>query len=116
MQDGKVYMAVLAASLFGVSIPVFADGRDQRDEATRADDDARLAVRVKATLLNSGLSVGLAKGMDIRVSSDEGVIYLTGLAGGDEKRRAEELALAVPGVREVRNNIEVLPFSHSLTH
>ena len=116
MQDGKVYMAVLAASLFGVSIPVIADGCGPRDEVGRNDDDARLVQRVKATLLSSGLSIGLAKSMDIRVSSDEGVVYLSGLAGGEEKRRAGELAAAVPGVRDVRNNIELLPFSHSLTH
>lgn len=104
MQDNKVYLAVLSASLFGVSMPVIAEPDAQAPAALRSMEDARVVVRVRSSLLTDAL----VSGLDIQVVSEQGVVYLSGLASEAEQQRATALALAVPGVRAVRNHIEVI--------
>lgn len=106
MQDGKVYMAVLTASLFGVSMPVFADGGSRSDAADYIKD-SRLTTLVRTALLTDSF----VSGLDIKVASDDGVVYLSGIASEPEKQRARILALAVLGVKDVRNNIQPLQMS-----
>jgi osmotically-inducible protein OsmY len=46
--------------------------------------------------------------MDIKVNTFKGTVQLSGFAdSADEKKRAEELARAVPGVNKVENKIEL---------
>lgn len=108
MQDGKIYMAVLAASLFGVSMPVIAESNvSDKESATRFIDDAALTTRVKTALLtDSSVSA-----LDIKVTTEGGVVYLSGIASETEQQRARELALAIVGVKDVRTQIAPLPSS-----
>lgn len=67
-------------------------------------DDSAITTKVKAVLLdNSGL-----KSFDIRVTTDKGVVHLSGVVNSDQIRtRATEVAAGVKGVRAVVNNLVV---------
>lgn len=112
MQDNKVYLAVLSASLFGVSIPVIAESEPPLPANVRQVSDSRLAMQVKASLLTDSL----VSGLDIHVVSDQGVIYLSGTVSEAEQKRATELAHAVPGVREVRSRLDIIRTGEALRH
>lgn len=104
MRDSHVYMAVLAASLFGVAIPVLAESAAVTSEATSQYlDDAALTARVKAALL-ADTSVSA---LDVSVSTQDGVVYLSGSTSETEKNHAQEIALSVLGVKDVKNNIQI---------
>lgn len=69
--------------------------------------DAWITTKVKMALLTSE---GIATVTDVDVDTTDGRVTLHGaVASADEKARAEQVAKAVEGVREVRNLLEVDP-------
>lgn len=106
MHDAKLYMAVLAASLFGVSMPVFTS---RGNEATRHEaDDALLAQRVRQRLrADSRL-----RGQCIQVRCQAGEIFLGGQVDEAGRAHAEQLASKTPGVVDVHNLLTVVALAH----
>jgi len=85
----------LAAALAG-SAPAFAE------DAL----DPWITTKVKAALLTADD----VRGLDVNVDTTQGRVTLHGKVSSDaEKRRAEELAKNIDGVREVRNLLQVAP-------
>jgi len=91
----------------GVSAALFMSGcaGDDHSKSTgEVIDDTAIHTKVKAALLNDPV----VHGSSIGVSVDRGVVSLNGAVNGDvEKRKAEEIARGVNGVRAVENNIIV---------
>jgi osmotically-inducible protein OsmY len=70
-------------------------------------DRAAQIARVKARLVND---LGVSTVTNISVSTEGDDVILTGhVASADQKQRAEKAALAIPGVRHVRNELSVQP-------
>lgn len=104
MKDNNIYIAVLAASLFGVSIPVFAESMPAANnaEAVSADDGA-LAAKVKMALAGDGSLASLPLSVEVQ----SGVVLLGGSAVEKDRQRVEEVVLGIAGVKEVKNLIRV---------
>jgi osmotically-inducible protein OsmY len=67
-------------------------------------DDTAILGKTKAALLNDPIVSGMA----INVEVDRGVVALNGAVNGEvEKRKAEEIARGVDGVRGVDNNLVI---------
>ena len=76
------------------------------EPSPRAEADARLAVRVKAALLEAGAVDAAA----VRVSARDGTVRLDGIVESeDERRRALRAARAVPGVVRAVDGLSVRP-------
>jgi hyperosmotically inducible periplasmic protein len=79
-------------------------GTGSERSAGEVIDDTAIHSKVKTALLNDPVVHGLA----IDVNVDRGVVALSGAVNGNvEKRKAEEIARGVNGVRGVENNIVV---------
>ena len=67
-------------------------------------DDTALHTKIKTALVNDPVVSGTAINVDV----ERGVVTLNGAVNGDvEKRKAEDIARGVDGVRGVQNNIVV---------
>jgi len=67
-------------------------------------DDAAIHTKVKAALINDPV----VSGTKIGVTVDHGVVVLDGTVNGEvDKRKAEDIARGVDGVRSVENHIIV---------
>lgn len=67
-------------------------------------DDSVITAKVKSELLKDPVT----EGFKIDVTTDDGVVYLTGLVDSEkEKQRAGALANQVAGVKQVRNDLTV---------
>ncbi|MBF0370455.1 MAG: BON domain-containing protein [Magnetococcales bacterium] len=78
--------------------------RVQHETALELAEDALISNRVKVKLLADTR----VRGLDIKVETTKGVVYLTGLAQTvAERDQAVVLAREVPGVKEVVSYIEV---------
>ena len=91
----------------GVAVAFFATGcasdGDSRSTGQVIDDTAILT-KAKAALVNDPVVSGMAINVDV----DRGVVTLNGAVNGDtERRKAEEIARGVEGVRGVENNLVV---------
>jgi hyperosmotically inducible periplasmic protein len=72
--------------------------------ASEVVDDAAITGKVKTALTDDETT----KARDIKVETYKGVVQLSGFVDSNaEKQRAGEVARAVGGVKEVRNDIEV---------
>lgn len=96
---GKVCLLFLVgAGLFGCA------GSETRQSTGEYIDDASITSKVKSRLLSDDDVSGLA----VEVETYKGVVQLSGFVdSNEERRRAEELAEEVSGVRNVRNDIRV---------
>ncbi|HZP59019.1 MAG TPA: BON domain-containing protein [Opitutaceae bacterium] len=71
-------------------------------------DDSAITTKVKANLVNDDT----VKAREVKVDTYQGVVQLSGFVDtAEQKNRAAEVAAAVPGVKDVRNNIVVKPMS-----
>ena len=90
----------VAASLFVAGCAGDANKRSTGEVI----DDTAIHTKVKAALLNDPVVHGTSIGVNV----DRGVVLLNGAVNGEvEKRKAEEIARGVDGVRGVENNIIV---------
>lgn len=98
---GIVLMLCLAVAVLTLSgCEVF------REEQTVGEyiDDTVLTSRVKTELIRAED----VSGTDIQVETFNGIVQLSGFVRSEqEKRRAEEIARRVPGVRDVDNAMRV---------
>ncbi|QJA06592.1 BON domain-containing protein [Thermosulfurimonas marina] len=104
-------LLLLAPMLTGCGAAVIAGGAtvgykvatDPRSVGTQVDD-ATLTTKVKLALIKDPVT----KARKIDVDTVNGVVTLTGAVETEaERRRAEEVARSVPGVRGVVNNLRV---------
>lgn len=72
--------------------------------AGRVIDDSVITARVKTALIADSTT----KAHQINVTTYEGTVQLSGFVDSDEaRRRAAEIARGAPGVRDVRNSLEL---------
>ena len=102
MRTYRLAMAAILASLFFVSVPVFASGTDNNIEAT-----AKQSYVFKTYL----------KGDDVTIKSKDGVVTLTGnVSEESHKTLAQEYVESLPGVKSVDNKLKEkgeVPAEHS---
>src|SRR3954463_6650769 len=76
-----------------------------QSSASQYVDDAALTTKVKAALVKD---VGAKAAADVKVTTEGGVVQLSGFAGSqDEASRAVAAAQKVSGVRSVKNDIRM---------
>jgi hyperosmotically inducible periplasmic protein len=97
----------LRLAALGCAVGLFAAGcaSDANSRSTgQVIDDTAILAKTKAALVNDPVVSGMA----IDVGVNRGVVALNGTVNGAvEKRKAEEIARGVDGVRGVENNIVV---------
>jgi osmotically-inducible protein OsmY len=102
MKNLKIFSAALgcAGALF-----LAGCGSTENSRSTgQVIDDTAIHTKVKAALVNDPVVSATAINVDVA----RGVVTLDGTVNGDvEKRKAEEIARGVEGVRTVQNNIVV---------
>lgn len=92
-----LFVCLLSLSLAGCA-------SDTKERAGEYFDDTTITTKVKTKLFDDPQTSGFA----ITVTTYRGTVQLSGFVGDEkEKGRAEELAKAVPGVKEVKNNLIV---------
>jgi hyperosmotically inducible protein len=85
-----------------------AQAERQVERAAAVLDDAALTAKVKTALIAERRLNGLA----IDVDTSANVVTLNGTVASEELRRqAEQLARAIDGVKEVKNNLTIKPAS-----
>lgn len=96
---GKLFLpAVLAAGLLACA------GTETSQSTGEYIDDTAITSKVKSKLLRDDDVSGLS----VEVETYRGTVQLSGFVNSaDERRRAEELAEEVTGVKNVRNDIRV---------
>lgn len=83
--------------------------RDSNRSAGQAVDDTVIAAKVKGELAGK-TGIGTATSVNVEVNS--GIVELSGfVATLDQKTQAADIARAVHGVKDVRNNISLKPKS-----
>lgn len=93
-----------AALVGGAAAGGYYLGKDERS-AGQIADDAAITTKVKTAFARDDL----VRALDVNVDTYNGVVVLNGIVRSDEAlERAEELASAVKGVKEVRNKLEVV--------
>jgi hyperosmotically inducible protein len=99
-----VFAALLAGGYFYLRSRGWAHAPTDFRALGRHFRDAKVTASVKAALeINRGLSAS-----DVDVSTEDGVVTLRGVVpDGVLKERAESLAAAVPGVRQVVNHMRI---------
>ena len=92
---------ILAAAFVALALAACAS-TDKREGTGEYFDDSVLTTKVKAALLKDPAVSGLA----VNVETFKGVVQLSGFVKTSaERSRAAELARAVAGVKQVRNDI-----------
>ena len=93
----------LCMTLSGGALVGCAGDRDHKSTGESIDDTA-ITAKVKAALVNDP-EVG---GMGIKVNVDRGDVQLGGwVKSAQERKKAEDIAWGVKGVKSVKNNLEI---------
>lgn len=96
----------LLASAIAASTLVACAATPRHESTGAYFDDTTVTSKVKADLIEDPLT----KARDISVTTDHGVVHLSGLVNSREERNeATRVAKAVPGVRRVDNHLQVQP-------
>ncbi len=96
-------MAISCALVGGAGVRAETDSTDSSASVGAAVSDTAITGKVKAKLANDSR----LKGSDISVTTNNGVVTLTGTAPSSTSRKAaENLAANVSGVRSVNDQIE----------
>jgi osmotically-inducible protein OsmY len=97
-------VAALGASLGLASLTGGCAATPTRDSTGQYVDDSAITTKVKASLIGDDA----VKSFEIKVETFKGVVQLSGFVdNSDQKSAAAHDAAAVPGVRDVQNNITV---------
>jgi len=79
-------------------------GGPKKESTGQYIDDSAITAKVKAAILDEPT----LKSLNISVETYKGVVMLSGFVDRPESiTKAGELALTVPGVKEVKNNLQV---------
>ena len=88
-----VTLIVTVASMFLINVPLFASDTDDR---------------IESSAMKSYVFKTYLKGDDIQVTSQDGVVTMTGTVNEEyHKSLAKETVASLPGVKSVNNNLEV---------
>ena len=99
MNQRNLFIAVFAAIVL-----IGCAGSRTQESTGEYIDDATITTKVKSQLLLSEDTSGTA----ISVETFKGIVQLSGFVKSDqEKRRAEEIAGAIDGVKRVENKISI---------
>ena len=99
----KHFLVLLLASVLLVTSPACRTNETPEAQVK----DVKIIANVKSKLAQD---LQPATVTNISVNSTNGVVTLSGLAASDEsKRRAEEIARNVEGVKSVNNDLQVQP-------
>lgn len=99
MNHRNLFIAVFAAIIL-----VGCAGSRTQESTGEYIDDATITTKVKTQLLLSEDTSGTA----ISVETFKGIVQLSGFVKSDqEKRRAEEIAGSIDGVKRVENKISI---------
>ena len=96
---------------FALAVAIAGSSATAQDRSTgQWVDDAALTTKVKASLAEEdGVNP-----MSVNVNTYRGVVQLSGFVESEEaKRRAENAAKAVEGVRSVKNDLRIAPSGSS---
>ena len=86
-------------------LPTAEERAKNRDAVTTGTSNAALTTKVKSALANDR---GLSTMTNINVDSDKGVVTLKGKVDSAEaKKKAEQVAKKVDGVKSVKNRLRV---------
>ena len=100
----KTYTAILGAILGAALITAATYTVAQAESAGDYIDDTTISTKIKAELLEDQE----LKAFSIHVSTDNGVVDLTGsVHDAAQKTNAEQIAHAVKGVKDVKDDITV---------
>lgn len=101
----KSLKSLWAVVLLGAGILLTGCAGSGSDRSTgQVIDDTAIHTKVKAALINDPI----IQGMSINVDVDRGIVGLSGAVNGDvAKRKAEEIARGVEGVKGVDNQLVV---------
>ena len=95
-------LAVLAG--FAYTLPVGCAGTSTRESTGEYVDDAAITTKVKTAFAKDDS----VKVLSVNVETFKGVVQLSGFVDTEAQRtRAAQLAAGVPGVRDVKNNIQI---------
>jgi osmotically-inducible protein OsmY len=98
------YQKGLISVLFALAVALSAGCQAQRQQTGQYLGDSYITTKVDSALLADPM----VSGMDINVETHDGTVQLSGFVDSPkQKRRAEELARSVEGVRSVRNDIRM---------
>ena len=99
-------LLITALSLGPVTTHADVGGLDGRTlaEAAQPPADTTITAKVKAGLLKSSLLTGL----QVKVTTEDGVVRLTGYVDlAEQVTQAENIASKVDGVRRVQNDLRI---------
>jgi hyperosmotically inducible protein len=100
----RTLTAILVLSGASVGCLTSCSKTDTRQSTGELVDDTALKTKVKAAFVKDPA----VRAIDITVDTFKGTVQLSGFADSAEvKKRAEDLARAVPGVTKVENKIEL---------
>lgn len=106
MPSLKILAVALAAALMLPPLAGCAGDRNTRATGT-VIDDASITARVKTALATGE---GITAAVPVNVTTYRGTVQLSGFVESEaEKRRAEQIARSVEGVRSVENALSVQP-------
>jgi hyperosmotically inducible protein len=97
----------LTAALLGALLATGCSHLKSDWQTGTATGDAALTTKVKARLLDDPATAA----MDVRVATTQGTVRLSGNASHEQSDRAARIAGAVPGVKQVQNEIQTQPNS-----
>ena len=90
--------------MLGAGAFVGCAGDREHKSTGEALDDTAITAKVKAALINDP-EVG---GMGIKVAVDRGDVQLAGwVKSAHERKKAEDIAWGINGVKSVKNNLEI---------
>ena len=99
--DRKSFTKAMTLGAFALVLGACAS-TDKKESTGEYFDDSVLTTKVKAALLKDPVVSGLA----VNVETFKGVVQLSGFVKtAAERNRAVEVARAVPGIKQVRNDI-----------
>jgi osmotically-inducible protein OsmY len=97
------WITALVAAVMMTSVVGCSSNMGTQKSLGQSIDDSVITGKVKATLLNEGMSP-----TEINVETYKGVVQLSGFVGSDaQAARAVELARGVNGVQSVKNDMRL---------
>lgn len=104
----KKFLSVLSAFFFALTLAACASSPNSRATG-QVLDDAAITARVKTEIAQVA---GLGEAASINVDTYRGVVSLAGFVNNTEQvQSAVQAARRVPGVTEVKNNLQIKPRS-----
>lgn len=104
----RIIAASLLATSMALGLGACASNRSASSGGQTAGqfvDDAAITTKVKAAIVKD---VGAKAATDVKVTTEGGVVQLSGFAGSqDEANRAAAAAQKVSGVKSVKNDIRL---------